>query len=61
MRGMEGVIGEEHEARMDGASVACMSWKDMFIPVTGTVSGEGRASVGVVAAAGAVRWKGAGL
>jgi hypothetical protein len=25
MRGMEGVIGEEHEARVDGVSMACMS------------------------------------
>jgi hypothetical protein len=56
----EGVIGEEHEVRMvDGARVACMSWEDVLVPVTGTVSGEGRASVGAAAAAGAVRWEGA--
>ena len=49
--GMEGVIAEEHEAQIDGASAACMHWEDVSVPVTGMVSGEGRASVGAGAAA----------
>jgi len=56
--GMEGVIAEEHEAQMGGASVACMCWEDASVPVTGTVSGEGRASVGAGAAADVERWEG---
>jgi hypothetical protein len=49
--GIEGVIAKEHEAQMGGASMACMHWEDVSVPVTGTVSGEGRASVGAGAAA----------
>ena len=56
--GMEDVIAKEHEVQMGGASMACMHWEDVSVPVTGMVSGEGRASVGAGAAVDVERWKG---
>ena len=56
--GIEGVIAEKHEAQIGGASAAYMHWEDVSVPVTGVVSGEGRASVGVGAAVDMERWEG---
>jgi hypothetical protein len=62
IEGIEGVIAKDHEAQtVDGVSVACISWKDILVPVTGTVSEEERASVGAAAVVGAVRWEEAKL
>ncbi len=62
MGGVEGVIHEGHEAGV--VHVACMSGEDkVMVPMIGTAGmmsreGMGRASVGMVAAVGAVRWEG---
>ena len=62
MGGVGGVICEGHEARV--VYVACMSGEDeVMVPMIGTAGimsweGMGRASVGMAAAAGAVRWEG---
>jgi hypothetical protein len=63
MGGVGGVICEGHEAGV--VHVACISREDeVMVPVigiAGIISWEGmrRASVGVAAAVGEVRWKGA--
>jgi hypothetical protein len=62
MGGVEGVICEGHEAGV--VHVACISEEDeVMVPVIGiagmmSLEGMRRASVGVAAAVGAVRWEG---